>query len=52
MVSDRIDLLGGNDTYIALGGSDIVTRGLGDDFIHEVYGNGRDQIYGGAGRIH
>ncbi|AXI46498.1 hypothetical protein C1J03_10980 [Sulfitobacter sp. SK012] len=57
MTSDRIDLLGGNDTYVALGGSDVVTGGLGDDNIDGVCGNdritgneGNDTLLGGNGR--
>lgn len=57
MTSDRVNLLGGNDTYIALGGSDQVWGGLGDDFIDGVCGGdklwgeeGNDTILGGNGR--
>ena len=57
MTSDRVDLLGGNDTYVALGGSDIVTGGDGNDSIDGVCGNdtlegndGNDTLIGGNGR--
>ena len=57
MTSDRVDLLGGNDTYIALGGSDVVTGGMGNDSIDGVCGNdtlegndGNDTLLGGNGR--
>ncbi|WP_299044485.1 calcium-binding protein [uncultured Tateyamaria sp.] len=56
MTSDRVDLLGGNDTYVALGGSDIVIGGLGNDSIDGVCGNdtlegddGSDTLIGGNG---
>ncbi|WP_299143472.1 calcium-binding protein [uncultured Tateyamaria sp.] len=57
MTSDRVDLLGGNDTYVALGGSDVITGGMGDDSIDGVCGNdtlegneGNDTLLGGNGR--
>ncbi|MBM1815953.1 calcium-binding protein [Pseudosulfitobacter pseudonitzschiae] len=57
MTSDRVNLLGGNDTYIALGGSDQVWGGLGNDYIDGVCGGdklwgeeGNDTILGGNGR--
>ncbi|WP_339773221.1 calcium-binding protein [uncultured Pseudosulfitobacter sp.] len=57
MTSDRVNLLGGNDTYIALGGSDQVWGGLGNDYLDGVCGNdklwgedGNDTILGGNGR--
>jgi Ca2+-binding RTX toxin-like protein len=57
MNADRVDLLGGNDTYVALGGSDVVIGGMGDDSIDGVCGNdtlfgdeGDDTILGGNGR--
>jgi len=57
MTADRVDLLGGNDTYVALGGSDVVTGGTGNDSIDGVCGNdtlegndGNDTLIGGNGR--
>ncbi|MEX0311276.1 MAG: calcium-binding protein [Tateyamaria sp.] len=57
MTADRVDLLGGNDTYVALGGSDVVVGGDGNDSIDGVCGNdtidgddGNDTLIGGNGR--
>lgn len=57
MNSDKIDLLGGDDTFLALGGSDKVTGGAGNDSIDGECGNdhitgddGNDTLHGGNGR--
>lgn len=57
MTSDRVDLLGGDDTYSALGGSDVVQGGAGNDMIDGGCGNdklsgddGNDTLIGGNGR--
>ncbi|WP_170311828.1 calcium-binding protein [Sulfitobacter sabulilitoris] len=47
MTSDRVDLMAGDDVYVALGGSDVVTGGDGNDLIHGVCGN--DRLFGDAG---
>lgn len=57
MNADRVDLLGGNDTYVALGGSDMISGGAGTDSIDGGCGNdtlngdnGNDTLIGGNGR--
>jgi len=47
MTSDRVDLLGGNDTYNGGDGNDSVRGGEGNDTLFG--GNGNDALFGGAG---